>query len=88
MKKLVNLLESFENNLEIGWDYAIDTLYNGISKCVSSYYTYLIESIIHIYYQAYNFYDIDITEYDDGLVYEIRNNQVNLLLLILKNIEK
>jgi len=82
--KTLSLLSRFENDLEIGWDYAIEMLNNGLSYCLNGGYNLLISRIVDIYYEAYNLHDAE--NYDDGLVYEIRSNQINFLLKILETL--
>ena len=84
MNMTIKLLSRFENDLEFGWDYAIDKLNRSLPYCFNGGYNYIICRIIAIYYESYNLEGVDITDYDGGLVYEIRSNQINLLLKILK----
>ena len=85
MKMTIKLLSRFENDLVIGWDYAIEMLNNGLDYCLNGKYNFLINRIIDIYYESYYLNDND--DYDDGLVYELRSSQVRLLLRILKHLK-
>ena len=91
MNMTIKLLSRFENDLEFGWDYAIDKLNRSLPYCFNGGYNYIICRIIAIYYESYNLYDTDthnLTNFDDGIVYEIRSTQINLLLKILKHLRE
>ena len=71
----------FINNLEIGWDYAVDgLLFQSIQKGDKN-----IEALCKIYHDAYSTDDYKKTNHpDNGLCYKIREFAINT---ILENLE-
>ena len=88
MERVVNLLEGFEKDLEIGWDYAIEELGIKVDKQPRTPFIKVLDNAINNYYNSYKLSDKTINGADSGLCGIIRSNQINLLLKLLKSLEQ